>query len=64
MSIETYNGVSFYRLQIKMNTNPAYSSTTFKTPYHGKVFAILYAYTDPRNADEIENMLKTSRFEW
>jgi hypothetical protein len=59
-----YDGVKFHKLRTKMNTNLyPYTSTTLKTAYDGKVFTIEYAVSDSTLEDEIESMLKASKFD-
>jgi hypothetical protein len=64
-STVVYSGVKFLELQLDghpLNALP-YVAVTLKTKYQGKIFTIDYAYSDPIKGNEIEHMLKTSKFD-
>ena len=64
-STEIYGGVKFYKFKEEMHPTPnwSYVLVVLRTPYNEKIFTIVYSYHDLESENDIENMLKTSKFD-
>ncbi len=63
-STEIYGGVRFFKLETKMKVGAGYTIINLRTVHNGKVFMIVYSYDNKDLQDDLETMLKTSRFDW
>lgn len=60
-----YGGVKFFKFEEEMHPMPdmSYVFVVLKSPYKGKIFKLDYAYVDQESQNDIENMLRNSKFD-